>query len=273
MASIHDLLQKFRRVFFGLRLKNGVMKATDDELRLSVESSERTAEIGSIALLVGLVVEMFLAVLRPQSDSFARIWGRFVADLFVFLGVGAEVLFSRMGAARQHELQRRSDEQLGVTQKEAADARERTAVTELRLEELRQRVGPRNFDRGKFLAAIQGKTAPHVVQIQYDESVPDGWPTGWQMQNLLKEAGWNVLDPVTIAPRSHFWTYVPRVIESGADGAVIGTGAGIVVVYRYGESLSETLMSAINVALGFPQARYDSSVPENGLIVLIFGRS
>lgn len=272
MTSINELPQRVRRFFFELRLNNGVMKATDDELRLSIESSERAAEIGSIALLVGLVIEMFLAVFRPPSDSFARIWGRFVADLFVFLGVGAEVLFSRMGAGRQHELQRRSNEQIEVTKKEAAEARERTAVMEVRLEELRWRVGPRNFDRKKFLAELEGKTPPGNVQIQYDEGVPDGWSTAWQIQGLLKEAGWNSPDLQVIASRSHFWGYVPRIIETGVDGTVIGTGAGIVVVHRHGYTLGEALTSAINSGLGFPQVRGDSSLLENELIVLIFGR-
>ena len=278
MTSIRDHLQKIRRSFSEARLKNGIMKATGDELRLSVESCERAAKIGSYALLAGLLVEVALAIFRvvfhPPYDSPARSFGRVTADVFVFLGVGAEVLFSRMGAGRQHELQRRSDEQLGVAQREAAEARERTALTELRLKELGLRVGPRNVDETKFLAELEGKTPPSSVQIQYDKDVPDGYSTGWQLQQLLKKAGWNSPDPQVIAPRSHFWGYVQHnIIETGVDGRVVGTGSGIVVVRRYGYTLGDALTSAINSTLGSLQVRWDAGVPEKELIVLIFGRS
>lgn len=272
MTSINDHLQKIRRTFCEARLKNGIMQATDDELRLSVEACERGAKIGSYALLVGLLVEVVLALFR--DDSPARSLERVTSDAFVFLGVGAEVLFSGMGAGRQRELQRRSDQQLGVAQREAAEARERTAVTELRLKELRYRVGPRSFDEAKFLTELQGTTPPNRVQIQYDNGVPDGYSTGWQLQQLLKKAGWNSPDPQAIAPRSRFWGYVQHnIIETGVDGTVVGTGSGIVVVRRHDYALGDALTSAINSTLGSLQVRWDAGVPEKELIVLIFGRS
>jgi len=102
--------------FPGLRLINGVINATNDELRESRDSCERAAEWGGIAVVSGLVIEVILAACHPPFDSFAGIWGAVIADSLVAIGVAGEVLFSRMGSARQRELQRRSDERVVVSQ-------------------------------------------------------------------------------------------------------------------------------------------------------------
>ena len=123
--------------FPGLRLINGVMNATDDELRESVESCERAALWGGIAVVAGLVIKVVLAFNHAPFDSFEGIWGAVIADSMVALGVAAEILCSRLGFSRQYELQRRSDEKIAEANtiaaqatKDAADARERTALLE-----------------------------------------------------------------------------------------------------------------------------------------------
>ena len=71
---------RYKGPFPGLRLINGVMNATDDELRESVESCERAALCGGVAVVAGLVVEVVLAFHHAPFDSFEGIWGAVVAD-------------------------------------------------------------------------------------------------------------------------------------------------------------------------------------------------
>jgi hypothetical protein len=123
--------------FPGLRLINGVINATNDELRESIESCERAAEQGGIAVIIGLVIEVALAACHPPFDSFAGIWGAVIADSLVALGVAGEVLFSRMGSARQRELQRRSDEKVAEAEARASEANQRAQEAILELAKFR----------------------------------------------------------------------------------------------------------------------------------------
>jgi hypothetical protein len=116
--------------FPGLRLINGVMNATDDELRESVESCELAALCGGVAVVAGLVIEVVLALRHAPFDSFEGTWGAVVADSLVALGVANEILFSRLGFSRQYELQRRSDEKVAEAKTTAAHAKERAADLE-----------------------------------------------------------------------------------------------------------------------------------------------
>jgi hypothetical protein len=105
-----------------LRLIKGVKNATDDELVEDADRCERLAMRGGIAVLAGLIIEAILAYRHAPPESFEGNWGSFVADCLVALGVGIEVLFSRLGARRQEELRRRSDVTIAALHAQVAKA-------------------------------------------------------------------------------------------------------------------------------------------------------
>jgi hypothetical protein len=109
------------------------MKKSDDQLRSEIVVNESRAEWGAWAIVVGLVLEIGLAAgkslgyeIKPVVDN----WGAVIADCLIASGVYAEIHFGRKASHGNAELRRRSDERAAVLEKEAAEARERTAQIE-----------------------------------------------------------------------------------------------------------------------------------------------
>ncbi len=143
-----------------LRLTKGVRNAADNELTVSIESCERAALLGAVAVVAGLVAEVVFAIhqtLTPIAwDSPTGTWGAVIADSLVALGVSAEVFFSGLGVSRQRELQRRSEATLGK-------AIERAAVLEKETAELKKQLRAREITNDQYdqvRAAMIGKPIP-----------------------------------------------------------------------------------------------------------------
>jgi hypothetical protein len=179
--------------FPGLRLINGVINATNDELCESIDSCERAAEWGGIAVIIGLVIEVALAACHPPFDSFAGIWGAVIADSLVALGVAGEVLFSRMGSARQRELQRRSGEKVAEAISRATDAERKTEEEKLSRVQIEQEIikqlKPRDFTREQFdeiVDEIKGKIKVKLTVFVADD--PETFRFGLAIGDLFREA-------------------------------------------------------------------------------------
>lgn len=292
-ASMENPIQTPPNGFPAWRLPRGTINATETQLENASSSCERCEWACAGLVAVAVIAEFVIAALHPPYNSSLERWGSAVIDSIVALGIVGEVIFSRKDSGIQTELRKRSNDKLGAAEKtageaharakhlekEAADARARTAATELRLEELRQRVGARNFDRQKFLGQLNGKSGPGIVQIRYDRSVPDGWSTGVQLYDLLRAAKWEVTEPLPIEEGSPLLEYVPRFMERGAQNRVIGTGAGIVVVFAPGTvgSVHDEARLAITNAIAFGLnnglSGRDGPIAENEIMLLIFARS
>lgn len=169
--------------FPGWRLKNGLMKATDEELEGAAESCEQWTLGGAAILIVGLLLELGLAACDLPHESFWGRWGTVAGTFLVVVGVGAEVLFGRMGTNRQRELSRRSKD------------RELEATAEL--ERLRTKVGPRALDGEALLSALEGKPKPEIpVKILYKDDDADSHLLSHQIWFALKDkAEWPIEYP------------------------------------------------------------------------------
>lgn len=84
-------------------------------------------------VVIGIVAEVLISVFHPPYDSVWERWGSTIANALVVLGVAGEILFSRMGFRRDHEIKRRSDQKI-------AEATGRAIQAELELARFK---GPR----------------------------------------------------------------------------------------------------------------------------------
>lgn len=180
-----------RRTFSGIIIIR-VSSATNDALKKSVELCERAAELSGIAVVVGLVIEVVLAYRHAPADSFESIWEPVVADSLVALGVAAEILFSRLGTARQRELQRRSEivvaeanERAQQAIKDAAEARERAAKIE-RLTAWRH--VPKE-KRGELVSFLRQLDVSVLLLVEYQNGDAEAFSYACEIAEVFKEAG------------------------------------------------------------------------------------
>lgn len=180
-----------------LRLTKGVRNAADDELATSVESCERAALLGAVAVIAGLVAEVAFASIQTLTpiawDTPDGTWGAVIADSLVALGVSAEVFFSRLGMSRQRELQRRSDAKLG-------EAIERAAVLEKETAQLKKQLRAREITNEQYdqvRVAMAGKPIPEfTVYIARDaEAFLYGMSLAFFI-SLLRDETTNKSEPV-----------------------------------------------------------------------------
>lgn len=166
--------------------------ATNEALNQSVESCERVAEFSGIAVVVGLVIEVVLAYRHAPPDSFGGIWGSVIADSLVALGVAAEILFSRLGAARQRELQRRSEivvaeanERAQQAIKDAAEARERAA----KIEQLTAWRNVPKEKRGDLVTFLRQVDVSILLLVEYQNGDTEAFSYAREIADVFKEAG------------------------------------------------------------------------------------
>jgi hypothetical protein len=175
-----------------LRLASGIMNATNEELNQSVEACERTAEFSGIAVVVGLVVEVVLACRHASPDSFEGIWGSVIADSLVALGVAAEILFSKMGSARQRELQRRSDITVAEANERAQQAIEDAAETRERAAKIEQLTAWRHVPKEKhedLVAFLRQVDVSILLLVEYQNGDAEAFSYACEIANVFKEAG------------------------------------------------------------------------------------
>ncbi|MBR1362942.1 hypothetical protein [Bradyrhizobium ottawaense] len=163
-----------------------------------------------------------------------------------------------------------------------AEANARQKEAELKLEQIRSKIGPRIIDKDKLVGLLKGKLTS-AAAIMYSANVPDGFATGQQLVNALREAGWKAFVMGAIPPNSPFLNDAPNLYETDANGAVIGTGSGLVLISPEGEMYSpesgprfetayESLSMAIAQSMGSTGGRTDPSVQKGLIYILIFAR-
>lgn len=112
------------------------------------------------------------------------------------LGVLATFSIYWMGNIKEEYLHERTVK----LENDTAKANERAAASELKLEELRRQVGPRQLNRPAFLEALKVDVKGQV-EILYTQDDAEAMELAQQIGLALKESGWKVLkrDPI---PRS-----------------------------------------------------------------------
>lgn len=146
------------------------------------------------------------------------LWATTIAALTGALAVGATFVAGIVGFNISDVVQREAD-------KKISEARARTAEAELKLEQLRKQVGPRELNRAVFLKALEGHPKAPVA-ILYLRDDPDSLEFAQEIENSLKAAKWTVISREVIP--------TPSGIRSGPEipitMSVGGQPSGVTVV-------------------------------------------
>jgi hypothetical protein len=118
------------------------------------------------------------------------LWVTIAAAVLSGLGVGAAFFSAIIGY-------RITDETTRESRIEIAAANARTAEAELKLEQLRRQVAPRQLNREAFFKAIEGQPKARV-EIMYLRDDPECFDVAQQIWRLLEDARWDVTPPVPI---------------------------------------------------------------------------
>lgn len=108
-------------------------------------------------------------------------------------------------------------------QRLAAASNERAQLAELKLEQLRRDVGPRQLNRAAFMDALVGQPR-EPVEIVYLRDDPECFGLAQQLRGALQDAGWTVVNLAPIAERVGADPNLPRAMN------VDGQPSGVVVV-------------------------------------------
>ena len=131
-------------------------------------------------------------------------------------------------------INKRQSRQVIALETQLAEAREKQAVAERELLELKERIKPRHIDRSTFLEALTGQPkAP--VEVLYLRDDPETLEFAQEIDNLLKAAGWTVTAREPIPVLSPTSPAIPTTMSVG------GQPSGVTVVTH---SVSEEEIAA-----------------------------
>jgi hypothetical protein len=112
------------------------------------------------------------------------------------------------------------------TSKEIADANAKQKEAELKLEELRVKMGPRHIDGPAFIAALAGKPkAP--VEIMFPKEDGEAFLLSLAIRDVLRGAQWQASEPVPVPP-----TDIPRLKNQPSHMAAGAQAMGVGLVVR-----------------------------------------
>jgi hypothetical protein len=126
------------------RRPRGNTSSTENQLESGIALNERLSKLSGWAVLAGLGIEIVLASVYHDHASFIENWGPVFATALITLGVFGEIHFAGRVSKSEERLRQISEEKVAdaasnaarailrarALEKEAADARERTAEIE-----------------------------------------------------------------------------------------------------------------------------------------------
>jgi hypothetical protein len=140
--------------------------------------------------------------------------------------------------------------------------------TDAELLQAHRLAGPRVIRHDEFLKALEGKPKAHVA-IWYLADVSDGWLVAYQLEALLKEANWDVEEPIPIPEPDQNHSNMPRAMAAG------GTTDGVTVVSRdfvvrmSGHPRTVLLFAILAATEWGAHAANDPSVPGDTLRIVV----
>ncbi|MBN9085265.1 MAG: hypothetical protein J0J01_00035 [Reyranella sp.] len=131
------------------------------------------AEVSAVVLIVGLGIEL-VCVIVDEKDKFWSV----LANIFVFGGVGGEVLFAHISSTA-------ADALLTGQRKQIAEANERVA-------EIQRVTGSRHLsaeEADQLVAALDNKASEYDVVVEFQTSDPEAYSYAREIMLVLADAG------------------------------------------------------------------------------------
>ena len=136
-----------------LRPRTDIPSATDGELVAAVEWMEGAAIVSGSLALVGVALELAIAIFRPAHHSLFGHGGPVIADVFITLGILGVLVTGARAILYQGELTSRSNRRLAVAARIAGEAAERAANANARAAEANERARKAEAALEEFRAA------------------------------------------------------------------------------------------------------------------------
>jgi hypothetical protein len=164
---------------------------TNAELGEEISRNETRSEFGAWVIMVGLVIEVILAIAFRSNKSFIENWAPVLADCLIPLGVYCEIHFGRRVKTAAEELQRLSDETIAEATAQAAEANARASEAQLALEKYK---APRRLT-AETCSQITDKLKPFAKTMFVMSAVgPEPIDLAIDTANALIAAGWQWKD-------------------------------------------------------------------------------
>jgi hypothetical protein len=175
-----------------------------------------------------------------------------------------------LAAQQQTDTQNQHDDDIARLQLQAAQAHERAAEAELKLEQLRKQLGPRQLNPETFRKAMEGKPKARV-KILYVRDDPDSYDLAGQIFLSLLVLKWDVESPSPVLPNdTHPFSTVPNAMAAG------GSPWGVSIVSNCNLSDENTPYSALRNAfaksLGSAGGKLDETLPKDLLLIIVAPR-
>jgi F0F1-type ATP synthase epsilon subunit len=158
------------------------------------------------------------------------VWAMWVAAISGGIAVLAGLFTGYVGHRIAEIAQRESDVKIAQAnaqgeeaKKLAAQSNEKAVAAELRLEELRRQVAPRQLDRAVFLDVLRDQPSTRI-EILYLRDDPECFNLAQQFWAALKDAHWDVAPPEPVLEPQH------RSFEGPIVTFVNGQPSGVTVV-------------------------------------------
>ena len=191
-----------------------VENKSDGDLKRHQSLFEKLALSSGIAVVAGLVLEVWLAVeFRPNEETAVQTWGPVVADVSVAVGVFFEILFGRWALHQGSALQQRAERALAEATERAGEAVERAAAAELETERLRKelawrRVSPEQAH--KISEVISRSDLPKFgLRIEHSANDPESITFANDIAEVFRKNGWPVLFMSTVSSFSFSGMMIP----------------------------------------------------------------
>lgn len=232
------------------------------------------------------VSEISLPTAARVSD-----WANLALILSLVVGVVSTLLIVKMGnikeahwdTARTASAERISSLAVQAEQlrTDAAEANARTKEAELKLEQLRRKVAPRQIDGKAFLAALVEKPKPPApVEILFPRDDAEAYQLSMQVRDYLKMATWECREPAAIPP-----TEAGRFAHSPSTVGAGGQPSGVTIVVRAetqadfaltGDRAANTPLNALILAFltslgSYSVAANSETAPEKGVLRVVVG--
>ncbi|MGB7367420.1 MAG: hypothetical protein WA926_00585 [Methylovirgula sp.] len=164
---------------------------SDERLRVEQSRNESLGQLCGAAVIVGLLIEVGVAIAFRAQRSFIENWAPVGANALIALGVFGEILFDRRALKASATLQRISDEKVAKANERAAVSLKGAATARLELKKLSS---PREFNFDNFWKIMGDPRAVRArAEILYVRDCPDCMILAGTIRLALLAVKWEIL--------------------------------------------------------------------------------
>jgi hypothetical protein len=167
--------------------------AIEDKLKEGEDRDDTLAKLGGVAVVLGLLAEVWLAFKFAKGVSVLEQWGPVVADVLVAAGVATEILFAARARSKAEARKLLSDSKVAEANERAAEANRKAEEAALELAKFK---APRIFSNEQLyrVAGNLKQFAPLIFDASVNPGNPEFVHCLRSIELALMVAGWKQVD-------------------------------------------------------------------------------